>query len=276
MKAHPVAELFPMLDGESYARLRDDIKKCGRILNPIITFEGKILDGRNRYRACNELGIAPRLQEFSTLGLHVTPHQYVWSQNAERRHLTDDQRATIAMQYRDQFLREGMERKREGGREAGVSRPKKVVMDSSQPNLPEPNRPSRNKTRSGLALLAGVTEHKIQQAEAVHAYAPELEPQVISGEIHLKDAVRQAKSVRDGQKTKRQDIVESAHKRRMVSALSGIGGSCIGLADLNVEFARQACTEDEIKTWADAAREFARKLRSFANQLEGRTNEASQ
>lgn len=51
---HQAANLFPLMEGEDFDNLKSDILKQGE-LNPIIPFEGKILDGRNRYRSCQEL-----------------------------------------------------------------------------------------------------------------------------------------------------------------------------------------------------------------------------
>jgi ParB-like chromosome segregation protein Spo0J len=55
---HPLAELFPLLEGEAFADLVEDIRANG--LLPTVLYEDKILDGRNRYRACQQAGVAPR------------------------------------------------------------------------------------------------------------------------------------------------------------------------------------------------------------------------
>ena len=52
--AHELANLLPMIDQSNYENLKADIAKQG-ILEPIVLFEGKILDGRNRYKAAKEL-----------------------------------------------------------------------------------------------------------------------------------------------------------------------------------------------------------------------------
>jgi hypothetical protein len=56
---HPLADLFPMLDGVAFERFVEDIRANGQ-LQPIVIHEGQILDGRNRYRACLKLQIAPK------------------------------------------------------------------------------------------------------------------------------------------------------------------------------------------------------------------------
>ena len=53
--AHELANLLPMIDENNFANLKADIAKQG-ILEPIVLFEGRILDGRNRYKAAKACG----------------------------------------------------------------------------------------------------------------------------------------------------------------------------------------------------------------------------
>ena len=91
---HPAAEMFPMLDGDAFEELKADIKANGQRV-AITYWGGKLLDGRNRYRACIELGIEPEEEE---LDEELVPDPVAWviSTNLHRRHLTDQQRAGIA------------------------------------------------------------------------------------------------------------------------------------------------------------------------------------
>lgn len=91
MNAHPYAELFPMMDNADLDNLATSIKENG-LLDDIITLDGKILDGRNRYAACKLAGFKPRFKEFSG----GDPLAWVVSHNLNRRHLTTSQRAMIA------------------------------------------------------------------------------------------------------------------------------------------------------------------------------------
>lgn len=62
MQFHELADLFPMLCEEELSELADQIERDGfDTTHPIVIFEGKILDGRNRWRACDCLRREGRL-----------------------------------------------------------------------------------------------------------------------------------------------------------------------------------------------------------------------
>ena len=88
---HELANIFPLLEGKLFDELVEDIRESGQE-QAIVLFEGKILDGRNLYRACEEAGIEPRFTEFSG----GDPVRYVISLNLRRRHLDESQRAVCA------------------------------------------------------------------------------------------------------------------------------------------------------------------------------------
>ncbi len=92
LRAHPLAEQFPLMEGAEYERFKRDIARNG-LIDPITVHDGLILDGRHRYRACRELGIEPRTVEWDGTGSIVS---FVCSRNAHRRQLTDGGRAMIA------------------------------------------------------------------------------------------------------------------------------------------------------------------------------------
>jgi ParB-like nuclease family protein len=91
MKAHPLAELFPLIEGEEFESLVSDIKANGQ-REPIVLFKEKILDGRNRYRACMRARIEPMYKTYKG----KDPLGFVISLNLKRRHLNESQRAWVA------------------------------------------------------------------------------------------------------------------------------------------------------------------------------------
>lgn len=79
---------------ELVIKLIFDIKQHG-LINPIARYNGKILDGRHRWYACNILGILPTQIE---LPLSIDPIAYVESNNLNRRHLSAGQRVFIRLE----------------------------------------------------------------------------------------------------------------------------------------------------------------------------------
>lgn len=88
---HPLANIFPLIDGKPYTDLMSDILKNG-VREPIWLYEGKILDGRNRYRAARAMGVECKTQEYA--GSDATG--FVVSLNLHRRHLSESQRSVVA------------------------------------------------------------------------------------------------------------------------------------------------------------------------------------
>ena len=88
---HPLAEIFSVLAEDRLQALADDIAAHGQ-LEDIVLHEGKILDGRCRYLACQRLGVARKFRNYAG----TNPLALVLSQNVHRRHLTDYQRLMAA------------------------------------------------------------------------------------------------------------------------------------------------------------------------------------
>src|SRR5262249_60516662 len=61
--AHPLANMFPMIEGQALEDLKHDIAAKG-ILEPIRLYQGMILDGRNRYSAARAVGHTFTLDDF--------------------------------------------------------------------------------------------------------------------------------------------------------------------------------------------------------------------
>jgi hypothetical protein len=90
-QAHPLADAFPLMDGDAYQELKERIGRNG-LIHPITIYEGKILDGRNRKRACQELGIACAEKEYRG----DDPAGFVWDENVARRQMNASQIAMAA------------------------------------------------------------------------------------------------------------------------------------------------------------------------------------
>jgi len=88
---HPLADIFPLTEGEEFATFKADIAENG-LRESIWLWQGQIVDGRNRYRACRELGIEPSYREWDGRGDLLT---FIISMNLHRRHLSESQRAMV-------------------------------------------------------------------------------------------------------------------------------------------------------------------------------------
>jgi ParB-like chromosome segregation protein Spo0J len=109
MKAHPAAEIFPMMTGDAWSSFVADIKTNG-VQHPVIVHDGMILDGRNRYAAAQEAGVECPTKEYPG----GDPVAYIMSANVQRRHLTTAQRAAFAAELASMQLGSNQHSKKEG------------------------------------------------------------------------------------------------------------------------------------------------------------------
>jgi ParB-like chromosome segregation protein Spo0J len=93
---HRLATIFPLIEGDAFEELKASIKE-NRIREPIVLFEGKILDGRNRYRAAKEIGYEFSGKDFAFFtSSEVAAEAFVSDINIHRRHLTTKDREKAA------------------------------------------------------------------------------------------------------------------------------------------------------------------------------------
>ncbi len=93
---HEITNIFPLMEGEDFDYLVKDMRKYGQLRKGIL-YEGKILDGRNRYRACQILNISFKFEEYSE---KMSPIDYIISVNVRRcsrGYLNVAQRAEIGL-----------------------------------------------------------------------------------------------------------------------------------------------------------------------------------
>ena len=97
MQYHPLANIFPLMQGDAFAALVADIKEHG-VREPVVVLQDRLLDGRNRWRAAEAAGVtitSSNIRQFDpkTGGSALS---YVISKNLQRRHLNESQRAMVA------------------------------------------------------------------------------------------------------------------------------------------------------------------------------------
>ncbi len=89
---HPLANIFPLIEGREFEDLTASIKANG-LRDAIIVHEGQVLDGRNRQNACIAAGVACRYEMFPS---DQDALKFVIDKNLRRRQLNDAQRASVA------------------------------------------------------------------------------------------------------------------------------------------------------------------------------------
>ena len=93
LKRHPLSALFAQYDlkGDDLANLAEDIRKNGQLL-PITLLHGEVLDGWNRYQACQLAGAQPVTMD---LAPGVDPWEFVKGSNMLRRHMAPAERVAV-------------------------------------------------------------------------------------------------------------------------------------------------------------------------------------
>ena len=188
---HPIANIFPLIAaGPDFDRFVRDISQNG-LKEDIWLYEERILDGRNRYRACTAADVEPRFRSYDG----DDPVEFVVSLNLHRRHLDESQRAMVAAEIANLF--NGGDRK----------------TDQSA------NLQSDSVSRKQAADMLNVSERSVNTAKKVQKdAAPELVDQVKHGNVSVSAAAEvsslpqeeQQHIVAKGEK----EILEAARKIR--------------------------------------------------------------
>jgi len=183
MEFHELANIFPMMNNEEYQKLKADIQTNGFDASlPIILHENKILDGRNRYKACEELGIKPAYTTFN----NGDPLSYVVRTNLHRRHLQPGQLAFVALDIEKHFAEKAKENKIKAGEQYGREKTDKPFQFFEKPN--EEIKPIHATKEAAKEI--GVNRQYISDAKKILNVAPELAKQIIAGEMTIPEAKR--------------------------------------------------------------------------------------
>ena len=187
---HPLCEVFPQMPDDELQSLAANIKTHG-LMHPIILLDGKVLDGRHRFLACQIAGVEPRFEQFQG----SDPVAFVWGENLARRHLSSGQRAAIAVELED-FKRAKEEAKRrqvEAGKNFGRGTKEKVRESVPQPISPEEIPREKSKARSQIAATYGTNPRYVDRAAKLKDASPDLHQQVKTGELTIPKAIQQLK-----------------------------------------------------------------------------------
>jgi hypothetical protein len=239
MTNHPAADLFPMMTSEELLLLTDDIAENG-LREPIVTFDGQVLDGRNRLQACINAKVEPRFEVYAG----NEPFNYAISVNLHRRHLTQSQIAAIAADAREPLMAEA--KKRMGTRTDLTSGPKdpEVMMGRS---------------REIVGDQFGVGHMQVGRAWKVREEDPELFQRVKDGEVTVGAAYKQVKG-----ETKEYQSTKDARKDTFWDDLKVWNRNMKG-------YMKFAGAPKEAKKRAAAARDASTAFASLAEVMEMRS-----
>ena len=201
VEIHEAAAAFPMMNTERLKELADDIRANG-LREPIRLLSGKVIDGRNRLKACEMVDAEPR---FETIANDVNPWGFVWSLNGQRRDLTTDQRYIIwkecsesdaAWQNEQERLREEANKARSEATKAR-SRNEDGTLTSAPTTCGETGSAggkAKNPGAEKKAQASGTDRGTVERNEWLEKHRPDLHQQVKDGELTSSKAYSTAKN----------------------------------------------------------------------------------
>ncbi len=169
---HPACLLFPKMGRQALRELADDIKARG-LLNPIVLYQGKVLDGRSRLAACKMAGVEPRFVQWGGTG---SPTAWVISQNLFRRHLTASQRAVVAYDLLPMMADEAKDRQR-----LSRGRGKKGAQECATFSV-------NGKASEVAARVTHTNARYVKIIKSIGSEAPDLIPEIRSGLVTVPEA----------------------------------------------------------------------------------------
>lgn len=150
-------ELIAPLSDDEFKQLKENILSDG-CREPIVTWNGIIVDGHNRYEICTEGNIS-----FQTVSMNFADRSeammWMLKNQLGRRNLNDFQRNEIALKY-EQVIAEQM-RERQATSTGGKNPQLKTKWSEAE------NRPEPSTRRKELAKIAGTSEGSIQRSKLI-------------------------------------------------------------------------------------------------------------
>ena len=191
---HEVCTVFPAMTETEFAALEEDIQAHG-LKEPITRYQGKIIDGRSRFLACQNAAVEPRFEDWDEKGSLV---EFVVSKNLKRRHLTVDQRAAFAAEeLLPRYEAEAKERERLGG---------KPEVRKGREKIPHP----KGKARDHAALVVGVNPRYVSDYKKIKERDSKLGEEVKKGSKKIVEVKRIFKEKeREAKREENKKLVES-------------------------------------------------------------------
>ncbi|MFH1814343.1 MAG: hypothetical protein ABIF28_09290 [Pseudomonadota bacterium] len=282
------------MDDDCYQALRDSIDDVG-ILNPVVLFEGRVVDGWHRYRAATEMGVSCPSVELQE---DADPRAFVLAQNRARRHLNASQMALVVtavyewapahrpaaskvVQTKTDSTPLALEDKWSPGNHFSASADSEAGGAIVATHSP--------KSAAELAEIAGVGISTVKRAKAViRDGIPEVQAAVRSGEVSVKRAAEIAKRPKPEQApalkaARAPKEASAAHGDEPQQAKSIESTEALHIADLarelaeavadNQHMARVFEANDQVAAALAEAKRFREENRVLNERIHGLQNE---
>lgn len=225
---HPYADKFPMIREGEFAELVESIRASGLRQPVVVTPDGLILDGRNRFAACTALGIEAERVIYDGDDLA----EYVIDANSSRRHMSTGARAMATAMV---LVADG---RRDGGKWSYGA----VAMSQ----------------RSESGSSGAQWKQRLAEAGVILDHRPDLAAAVVSGDLALDAAYRQAEERRDRERNKLAEqerlAVEEADARAFIEEQAP-------------DLAEQVATDGPFRSFGEARDVWNRRNREEAARI---------
>ena len=189
--------LIPPLSNEEFKQLERNILEEG-IREPLITWNGVLIDGHNRYRIAQEhdMNYETLEKEFENIN---RVKEWMINNQFGRRNLSNYQRSVLALQLEDVFREKAKESKSEK-----VSYFRKTGEVSQISDKPD--------TKKEVAKIANVSHDTIAKVKKIEANAtPEVKARLNTGTMSINEAYKEIK--KEEIELKRKEIRETFEKQ---------------------------------------------------------------
>jgi N6-adenosine-specific RNA methylase IME4 len=185
--------LIPALTQEEYKQLEDNILKEG-IREKIITWDGYIIDGHNRYEIAQKWGLDCQSESMHFKDENAVFEWMILNQFG-RRNLSNYQRSVLALKLEEVFREKADANLKESGKNFG-----KGCQKSDKPI-------EKVDTKKELAKVANVSHDTIAKVKHIEAKAPEeIKEKLRSGEVSINQVYQEIK--KEEKKAERIELIE--------------------------------------------------------------------
>lgn len=266
---HKLSAAFPSMNDAEFQALVIDIRDHGQ-RDPIITYQGQILDGIHRYRACLECGKEPWIRPEPYSG--DDPAGWVLSRNLHRRHLSASQRAGVIVACN--------EWRSNGDRSSAPVQSSAQMAEAVQVSTRTIDS-AKSAESAGLGEMVRAGKIDAKPAAELARKAPEIAARVVAKEItpaqgkaELKDRESKPSPRAFGPSESEKFAELQAEKAKLEAALADKNAEIIALELAGVDEGARNEAMDKMQGYIDAI-DNAERMRKAAEALLSEANHKS-